>query len=80
MEMWCGRRILRKVWYARRWNEEWLNEVTGFPNVEHDEYVDTLSGVHSILIGDGRFDISNWEAPDTSGSSREEWEDRSVLS
>lgn len=62
------------------WNEDWLNEVTGFPNVDHDEFVDTLSGAHSILVGNGTFDLKQWGETDESNQAMESWDDRSVLS
>ena len=36
------------------WNREWLDEVAGFPNLPHDDQVDSASGGYETLTGTRR--------------------------
>lgn len=36
------------------WNREWLDELAGFPNLPHDDQVDSASGAMEALVGSRR--------------------------
>lgn len=36
------------------WNREWLDELAGFPNLPHDDQVDSASGAQEALVGTRR--------------------------
>ena len=52
----CGRVIL----VDGSWNEEFLDELCGFPSMPHDEFVDILGyAINDLLDDDDDFDFDN---------------------
>lgn len=40
------------------WNKKFLDELEGFPNMKHDDVVDSFVGAHHVITG-GKYDLRN---------------------